>query len=117
MGTPKRGDANVLRLVVIFLRYLTRMTQSEFSKASRVDQGLLSRYEAGKQPPPEDSLRRMAEAAKVPWPLVMLLLRFVEVFLAARARRRSTSPTIDRAVLDPALQAFTSHLMEDAEEA
>ncbi len=35
----KRGDPNVLRLVVILLRALTRMTQKELGRASGIDQG------------------------------------------------------------------------------
>jgi transcriptional regulator with XRE-family HTH domain len=110
----KRGDPNVLRLVVIFLRALSRMTQAEFGRASGVNQGDISRYEMGNPAPPEASLRRMAEAAKVPWHLVLLLIRFLEAFLAAVARRKSMIPTLDPKVLEPALQAVTPYLLEDA---
>jgi transcriptional regulator with XRE-family HTH domain len=110
----KRGDPNVLRLVVIFLRALTRMTQAEFGRASGIDQGDISRYEQGDLAPPEASLRRMARAAKVPWPLVLLLIRFIETFLAAVARRRSPIQVLDPKVLEPALQAVTTYLLEDA---
>jgi transcriptional regulator with XRE-family HTH domain len=109
----KRGDPNVLRLVVIFLRVLTRMTQKELGRASGIDQGDISRYEQGDLAPPETSLRRMARAAKVPWPLVGLLIRFVEAFLAAVARRRSTIQVLDLKVLEPALHAVTPYLLED----
>src|SRR5262245_37911378 len=101
----RRGDPNVLRLVVIFLQALTRMTQKDFGTASGIDQGDISRYEQGDLAPPEASLRRMAKAAKVPWPLAVLLIRFVEAFLAALARRRSTIQAVDPKVLEPALQA------------
>ena len=110
----KRGDPNVLRLVVIFLRALTRMTQAEFGAASGIDQGDVSRYEQGDLAPPEASLRRMAKAAKVPWPLVGLLIRFIEAFLAAVARRRSPIQVLDPQVLEPALQAVTPYLLENA---
>src|SRR6185295_16073343 len=109
----KRGDPNVLRLVVILLRALTRMTQAEFGRASGIDQGDVSRYEQGDLAPPEASLRRMARAAKVPWPLVLLLIRFIETFLAAVARRRSPIQVLDPKVLEPALQAVTTYLLED----
>lgn len=109
---PKRGDPSVLRLVVAFLRSYANLTQAEFGKASRVDQGLISRYEAGHQAPPEESLRRMARAAKVPWPLVVLLTRFIEAFLAALNRRRSVAPAVDPGVLEPALYAVTGYLIE-----
>jgi hypothetical protein len=55
----------------------------------------------------------MAKAAKVPWPLVLLLIRFVEAFLAAVARRRSTIQAVDPKVLEPALQAVIPYLLED----
>jgi transcriptional regulator with XRE-family HTH domain len=109
----KRGDPNVLRLVVIFLRALTRMTQVEFGKASGIDQGDISRYEKGELAPPEASLRRMAKAANVPWPLAGLLIRFIEAFLAAAARRESQIPALDPKVLEPALLAVTPYLLED----
>jgi len=109
----KRGDPNVLRLVVILLRALTRMTQAEFGRASGIDQGDISRYEQGDLAPPEASLRRMAKAAKVPWPLVALLIRFLEAFLVAVARRESQIPTLDLKMLEPALLAVTPYLLEN----
>src|SRR6185295_1535027 len=49
----------------------------------------------------------------VPWPLVGLLIRFIEAFLAAVARRGSTIQAVDPKVLEPALQAVTPYLLED----
>ncbi len=109
----KRGDPKVLRLVLIFLRALTRMTQKELGRASGIDQGDISRYERGDLAPSEESLRRMAKAVKVPWPLAVLLIRFIEAFLAAVARRESQIPTLDPKVLEPALLAVTPYLLED----
>src|SRR5262245_46952257 len=109
----RRGDPNVLRLVVIFLQALTRMTQKDIGTASGIDQGDISRYQQGDTAPPEASLRRMAQAAQVPWPLAVLLIRFVDAFLAAVARRRSTIQAVDPKVLEPALQAVIPYLLED----
>jgi transcriptional regulator with XRE-family HTH domain len=114
----KKGDPEVLRRVVGFLRLHAGMTQAEFGEASRIDQGDISRYESGKETPPEKCLRRMAKAAKVPWPLVVLLTRFVESFLKAVARRgpvRGAEP-LDPAVLEPGLLAVIPYLIENAVE-
>jgi transcriptional regulator with XRE-family HTH domain len=112
----QRGDPNVLRLVVVFLRFHADMTQTEFAKASRVDQSLISKYERlGKQAPPEASLRRMAEAAGVDWPVVAHLRHFYAAVLAATARRRTipAAEPLPLEVLEPALLAITPYLIED----
>src|SRR5947208_7633139 len=51
------------------------MTQAELGEAADVEQGLISKYEAGHQQPPEESLKRMARAVGIPWPLVTYLRR------------------------------------------
>ena len=111
----QRGDPNVLRLVVVFLRSYADMTQAEFAKASRVDQSNISKYELGRQPPPEASLRRMAAAASVDWPVVAHLRQFYAAVLAAAGRRRPVSAAEPLAVevLEPALLAVTSYLIGD----
>ena len=80
-------EASVLRLVVVFLRFYADMTQAEFGKASRVDQSDISKYEKGTKPPPEESLRRMAKAAGVDWPVVVHLRRAYGAVLSASSRR------------------------------
>ena len=111
----KRGDPDVLRLVVALLRAYAGMTQVEFGVASQVDQGDISRYERGEIAPPEKSLRRMAKAAKVPWHLVALCVRFIEAFLTGAARRRAATgaEAPDLAVLEPVLPAILSYLIEE----
>jgi transcriptional regulator with XRE-family HTH domain len=81
------GDARVLRLVVDFLRCYADMTQAEFGKASGVDQSEISKYEKGTKQPSEESLRRMAKASGVDWPVVVHLRRTYGAVLSASASR------------------------------
>lgn len=71
----KAEEPSTLRLIVVFLRFHARMTQAELGKAAGVEQALISRYESGQQPPPEEAVKRMARAVGIPWPLVMYLRR------------------------------------------
>lgn len=82
----EREDREVLRLVVVFLRYFSDKTQADFGRDAQVDQTYISRYELGKQVPTEESLRRMAAAAGLPWHVVVQLRRFYAAVLAAAAR-------------------------------
>jgi len=111
----QRGDPSVLRLVVVFLRTHADMKQAEFAKASRVDQSNISKYELGKQAPPEESLRRMAAAAGIAWPVVVHLRHFYAAVLAAAARRRAipAAEPLPLEVLEPALLAVTPYLIGD----
>jgi transcriptional regulator with XRE-family HTH domain len=94
----KRGNTEVLRLTVGTLRQYARMTQEEFGKAARVDQSDVSRYELTK-PVPEESLRRMAAAVRLPWTAVTHLRRFFTAFLSAAAHR-SAAVTEEDAVAE-----------------
>ena len=49
------GERGPLGLLVVFLRLSRGLTQKELGKAARVDQGDVSRYEMGKQIPPEEA--------------------------------------------------------------
>ncbi len=82
----KRGNTEVLLLTVGTLRQHAGMTQEEFGRASRVDQSDVSKYEL-KKPVPEESLRRMAAAVRLPWPAVVHLRRFFTAFLSGAAHR------------------------------
>jgi transcriptional regulator with XRE-family HTH domain len=109
----KRGDPRVLRLVVIFLRSRANLSQLEFGKACRVDQAAISRYETD-TPVPEDVLRRMAAVARVEWWFVVQLRNLYAVILASARRRGIVSAEpLALEVLEPALLALTSYLMED----
>lgn len=118
----RKGDPAVLRFVVSFLRTFAGMTQSEFGKAARVDQGDLSRFERAKAAPSEDQLRRMAEAAKLDEPLVAHLRRFLTALLAAAARRPQEAPGdpealhLEEAVREAAYLAVAPYLIEEAED-
>jgi transcriptional regulator with XRE-family HTH domain len=113
----KKGNRAVLRLVAGFLRSLSGLNQADFGKAAKIAQADISRYEK-EGTVPEMSLRRMAKAAKVPWPLVALLRRFVEAFLAAVASRRSVASVepLGLGALEPAVMAATPYLIEDSVE-
>jgi transcriptional regulator with XRE-family HTH domain len=110
----KRGDPRVLRLVVRFLRDRADLSQAEFGKACRVDQSAISRYETD-TPVPEDVLRRMAAVARVEWWFVVAL-RCLYAAILASARRRgevASAEPLNVEILEPALLAVTSYLMED----
>jgi len=111
----KRGDPKVLRLLVKFLRACTHMTQEAFGLAAGVTQGSVSEYELGHSAPPEETLRRMAAVAEVPWPVVVHLRRFYAAALSLAARRSlglaETAP-IEQAIIDSVLLAVTPYLIE-----
>jgi len=111
MAAP--DDASVLRLVVVFLRFYADMTQAEFGKASRVDQSEISKYEKGIRQPPEESLRRMAKASGVDWPVVIHLRRAYGAVLSASARRIAIPDLQPSALaeLETALLAVTPYLL------
>ncbi len=112
----KRGDPQVLRLVVVSLRFQAGLTQIGFGKACRVDQATLSHYERGKRSPSEEVLRRMAEVARVPWPAVVHLRRVFGAILTATRRSDEALPgtaPVD-GVLEESLLAVTPYLIEEA---
>ncbi|HEV7518294.1 MAG TPA: helix-turn-helix transcriptional regulator, partial [Thermoanaerobaculia bacterium] len=113
-----RWDPLVLKHVVRALRLRAGMTGKEFGKACRVDQSNVSRYELGKAAPPEDSLRRMAETAQVPWHLVVSMIRFFTALLSAADRGTAPAspaqpPAVERATFDAVAQAISPYLIEE----
>ncbi|HKI04875.1 MAG TPA: helix-turn-helix transcriptional regulator [Thermoanaerobaculia bacterium] len=115
-----RSHTGELRLVVVFLRFTARMTQTGFGRASGVDQGDLSRYETGKEEVSEEVLRRMAAATGVPWHMVAHLRRLFAAVLAAmdgRAPAASRDDSVlESAALEAALLSVSSYLVEEAVE-
>lgn len=111
------GDPRVMKLVVSTLRVMAGMTQMQFGRAARVDQGHVSRYETGKESPPEESLRRMAAAAEVSWPTVLHLKRLFTAFLAAAAGPSSFTPAepLDPAIFQSALLAVAPYTTSEVE--
>src|SRR5215212_4830478 len=101
----KRENPEVRRLLVIFLRSHAKMKQSDFGQASRVAQADISRFESGKLVPSEAALRRMAEAAEVPWEYVIHLRRFYAAGFAAMARRKAALPRADDSFLERTIVA------------
>lgn len=115
---PKRGDPRVSRRVVGFLRFHANMTQAKFGEESRTSQADVSRYELGEQVPSEETLRRMAKAAKLEWPVVVHLRRFIGTILEATDRYLSQSPDagarLDHAVLEAARLAVAPYQVDSA---
>lgn len=116
-----KEDPNVSRLIVAFLRSYAGMTQAEMATAAGMGQGYISRCESGQNVPSEETLRRLARAAGVRWPLMGPLRSFCAAFASAAARPASMEPGaldaegFERAVLEPALLAVNAYLLEDAE--
>ena len=115
-----RWDPLVLKHVVRALRLRAGMKGKEFGKACRVDQSNVSRYELGKAAPPEDSLRRMAETAQVPWHLVVSMIRFYTALLSAADRGTAPAspaqpPAVERATFDAVAQAVSPYHMPPSE--
>jgi tetratricopeptide (TPR) repeat protein len=114
MGKPKRGDPRVLRLVVRFLRDHADLSQTEFGRTCRVAQPQISLYETV-EPVPEEVLRRMAAVARVEWWFVVQLRRVYTAILAsARRRGIASAEPVELEILEPALLAVTSYLVEDS---
>lgn len=117
MAEKEKDEA--LRLVVVFLRYYSNKTQAEFGRDSQVDQTHISRYELGKQAPNEETLRRMATAAGVPWQVVVQLRRFCALAFSAAGHQRAAAPEVDaafpdRSVLERALLGVAPYFVEIA---
>ncbi|HEY3566475.1 MAG TPA: helix-turn-helix transcriptional regulator [Thermoanaerobaculia bacterium] len=111
----KTEEPGTLRLVVVFLRFHARMTQTELGKAVGVEQALISRYESGQQPPPEDVVRRMAGVAGIPWALVMYLRRtYSAIFRLSRPKGIKADFMREslEELLDDLLLAMGSYLAE-----
>ena len=88
----KRGDPEVLRLVVIVLRSLARMNQTEFGRVCRLTQAKVSSYESGEVAAPEDALRRMAKAAQIDESVVALFRQFLGEMLTAVSQGGAIHP-------------------------
>jgi len=113
----KKGDGpDVLRLVVVFLRFFGNRTQAELADACGVYQADVSRYESGLQAPSERTLRRMAAAVGVPWTVVAHLRRFYGAVLDAvrhESGAQSGEERLERTILEPALLAVAAYRVED----
>lgn len=112
----KASDLQVQGFVVAFLRKLSGKKQEDFGKAARVDQSDLSKFEAGKREAPEESMRRMAEAAGVDESRLALVRRVFAALLSAIERKQPIAdvqePSLE--VLRPVLLAVLPYLIEEA---
>jgi transcriptional regulator with XRE-family HTH domain len=111
----KTEEPGTLPLIVVFLRFYARMTQAELGQAAGVEQGLISKYESGHQPPPEESLRRMAKAVGIPWPLVMYLRRVYSAILRLSRQKQIEKDFVVASMeefMDRMLVAMTPYLVE-----
>jgi transcriptional regulator with XRE-family HTH domain len=120
-GMAEKGDPKVLQHVARSLRLRTGMKEKEFGQACRIDQGNISRYELGKVAPSEESLQRMAATARVPWSLVVKMIRFFTALLSAADRATGgvpaspiEGPAVERALLDSIELAVIPYLIEEA---
>ncbi|HWM93488.1 MAG TPA: helix-turn-helix transcriptional regulator [Thermoanaerobaculia bacterium] len=110
----ERGDPEVLKHVIGFLRTEADMTQAELALAARVTQSDISDWELGKSAPSEDALRRMAQVADIPWHLVMHLIRFLTSVVEAVKRGTQTGEAaISLSMLDTVLLAVMPLLVEE----
>ncbi|HET9211420.1 MAG TPA: helix-turn-helix transcriptional regulator [Thermoanaerobaculia bacterium] len=111
----KTEEPGTLRLIVVFLRFHARMTQAELGKAASVEQALISRYESGQQPPPEETVKRMARVAGIPWSLVMYLRRVYSAILRLSQRQGTAAGFAAESLeglLDRMLVALAPYLTE-----
>ncbi|HEV2853274.1 MAG TPA: helix-turn-helix transcriptional regulator [Thermoanaerobaculia bacterium] len=120
----RQGDPADLRLVVSFLRSLSKWTQEELSKASGVDRGLISDYELGDKAPSRRTLERLASAVRLPYSHVEALLpMFRAARLAAEGGLNAVSQAdakvpesvadgLDRAILGAVIPRIQPHLLE-----
>jgi transcriptional regulator with XRE-family HTH domain len=111
----ERGDPQVLKHVVVYLRREAGMTQETFAEKLGTTQSHISNWELGNQAPPEDTLRHMADVPnpKVPWHVVRHLIRFLTA--AKEAVEHGTAAgaaAFNHAVVDNVLLAVMPHLVE-----
>ncbi|HVR97491.1 MAG TPA: helix-turn-helix transcriptional regulator [Thermoanaerobaculia bacterium] len=102
-----------------FLRSHADMTQADFAAASGTSQADISRYELGEQVPSEETLRRMAKAANLEWPVMVHLRRFIGTLLAAAdcdlvVQGPDAGARLNRAILEAASLAVAPYLVDSA---
>lgn len=113
--TPN-DEAGTSRLVALFLRHVSGMTQVELGRAAQVDQTYISRFELGKQIPTEEVLQRMAHAAGVPWDAVVFLRQAFAAVLTSIASRNLAallgSVELEGKVVERGLLAAAPYIVE-----
>jgi transcriptional regulator with XRE-family HTH domain len=117
MPTKEEEDApSSWRLLLIFLRSYAGLNQTQLAEVSGINQTMISRYEAGKNRPSPKTVRRVAAAVGVPWPVARDLGRCFSAVIR-RTERRWEEQEIDtgwmEAILEPALMAVFPYLVEE----
>ena len=109
--TVAQEHPDVLRTLALFLRSTAGLSQTELGRAAGMSQGQVSLLETGPGKVTEETLRRIAAAAGVPWPLVARLRRFLDFFLSSLS---GGAGTLNEAAPRPRpLSAATSYLLEE----
>lgn len=116
MPENEENDPKATRLLVIFLRSYADLKQTELGKVTGLGQGPISRYETGKDEPSPDSLRRISEAAGLPWPVARDLRRCFSAVIRSSTRRwedQEIDAGMLDALLEPVLLAIFPYLIQE----
>ncbi len=116
MPETEDDDPKASRLLAIFLRSYAGLTQTALGKATRLGQAAISRYESGKATPPQEALRRIAEAVDIPWPFARDLRRCFSSVIRSTERRwrdQGLDPGMLDAFLEPVLIAILPYVVEE----
>lgn len=108
--TGSQEHPDVLRMLVLFLRSTAGLSQTELGRAAGMSQGRVSALETNPERITEETLRRIAAAAEVPWPLVARLRRFLDFFLSSLSGAEGLQEEGSR---PRSLSAVTSYLLEE----
>lgn len=109
----KQGEPDVLRYIVNFLRFHSRLTLSELGMAAGVDPTEVSDYETGQLVPSEETLRQTAKAAGIDWSLVVHLRQFYVSLLSVASRNAKIhGEPLDLKIFEPALLAVAPYVLE-----
>ncbi len=109
-------DPRATRLLVIFLRGYAGLTQTKLGKVTGLGQPVISRFEVGKSVPSPESLRRIAKAVEIPWPLARDLGRCFSAAIRSATRRwedQELDAGLLDAVLEPARIALLPYLADE----
>ena len=108
--TGSQEHPDVLRTLVFFLRSTTGLNQTDFGRAAGMSQGHVSLLETNPGKITEETLRRIAAVAEVPWPLVARLRRFLDFFFSSLSRAEGLQEEGSR---PRPLSAVTFYLLEE----
>jgi transcriptional regulator with XRE-family HTH domain len=105
------------RLLAIFLRSYAGLKQTELGETTGLGQAAISRFESGKGEPREAALRRISEAAGIPWPVTRDLGRCFSAVIRRTEQRWQDQglddPGMMEALVEPALMAIFPYIVEE----